>query len=873
MLTNAGDTLTLSTNGTEPVGDDVSIADILASNFDTQINLNVDGTLYSASARDLLQNTTADTWFSGSLASEYLVGGAVKTSGGDEHAHLTAYFHIRASAGLSQVRVDVVLENNWSFAPAPGNLNIGNATINIGGVDVFNESFTHYYHSRWHKQFWWGGDTEVYVKHDHDYLQATKAIPKYEDLTPSEGFLNSVRQSVLPMQNGDQQANMQDPGFQQGIGPLPKWDAVYAISADRRAFHYMLANADAGGSYSVHYRDKNTTYPISIDDYPSATLSDTVASVPPWPQVTGGNPYYEGNWASHQPSMGFLPYIVTGDYYYLEEAQFWTAYNLIWTNAVYRNYAAGWWYTGSLRGQAWAYRSLAQVAYITPDDHAMKNYFNAKLQSNIDRDIQRYVSPGGQYQNNLGAMYMVEGNDQYRFYDYFMSWVVQYIVDLGFEQVIPFRDYKLQFPIGLMGINAGEYCFQVAAQYTWEVGPVGTSVFYNDFNEVYNAMYPQLAGIQCGSQAMADALNVNLNEITGNQSSTSYYFANLQPALAAAADSGLSGGLDAWNRAHLSGIHPDYSDEPIWAVIPRSNSSIVAVNFSADSINIFEGESVTLSWSSANADTCTASGAWSGDKNTNGTEIVSPNGDSIYTLECSGQTGTNSSSLTITVTIISDLIFSNDFEEILQLLDETFTGYSANTDPFDWFDTGANNSMQEDDSLFKVFDIGGNMAFGTSNVNSTNIHSHYIGTGSDDWSNYIYSGRMMIEGDNDNIGVTFYSDYPNSDRYYRLRREGSSGFYISPHGTSCTGDTQTGITPAVGDWYEFVVDVQNTGSSTSIKAKVWLSGTAEPVTWQVDCSDSSATRLLNGTIGIWGVVGGDDSGDKLWDNLEVVPIF
>jgi len=39
-----------------------------------------------------------------------------------------------------------------------------------------------------------------------------------------------------------------------------------------------------------------------------------------------------------------------------------------------------------------------------------------------------------------------------------------------------------------------------------------------------------------------------------------------------------------------------------------------SVSLSADPASINNGESTTLSWSSSNADSCTASGAWSGSK-------------------------------------------------------------------------------------------------------------------------------------------------------------------------------------------------------------------------------------------------------------------
>jgi hypothetical protein len=378
------------------------------------------------------------------------------------------------------------------------------------------------------------------------------------------------------MSNGDQTPNMDDTGYQQGIGPLPQWDALYAVSTDARAFDYMLANADGGTAYSTHIRDEKTGLPISIDNYPNTSLVDPEGSKPVIPSGQR-SPYFEGQWSSHQPSIGFLAYLVTGDYFYLEEAQFWSAYNLIWINADYRGHNKGWWYTGSLRGQAWAYRSLAQAAYITPDTHPYKGYLLEKLRNNIQRDLALYVTPGGPHKNNLGAMYSYDGNDGYLFFDYFMSWTVQYLVDLGFSEAIPFRDYKLKFPVGLMGSGPDQYCFQAAPQFKWQAGPSGTSVFYPDFKTVFAKTVPGGNPALCGTSAMADFLtnkfNVKVNGATGmlgDPTSTTYWFAQLQPALAAAYDAGVPGGKQAWERAQASKQHPDYKDNPIWAVVPRT---------------------------------------------------------------------------------------------------------------------------------------------------------------------------------------------------------------------------------------------------------------------------------------------------------------
>jgi hypothetical protein len=66
---------------------------------------------------------------------------------------------------------------------------------------------------------------------------------------------------------------------------------------------------------------------------------------------------------------------------------------------------------------------------------------------------------------------------------------------------------------------------------------------------------------------------------------------------------------------------------------------------------ITAGQSSILTWSSTNATSCVASGAWSGTQATSGTQSVSPTatGTSTYTLTCNGSGGSIDASATLTV--------------------------------------------------------------------------------------------------------------------------------------------------------------------------------------------------------------------------------
>ena len=71
-----------------------------------------------------------------------------------------------------------------------------------------------------------------------------------------------------------------------------------------------------------------------------------------------------------------------------------------------------------------------------------------------------------------------------------------------------------------------------------------------------------------------------------------------------------------------------------------NDGSDPTVTLSAADTSVDAGDTTTLTWSSTGTDSCTASGGWSGNKNTSGNEATAPvTANTTYTLTCSGPGG------------------------------------------------------------------------------------------------------------------------------------------------------------------------------------------------------------------------------------------
>jgi hypothetical protein len=564
-------------------------AALLGSGFTSAVNIDLAGVRYTASADALLRAGKYKSWLSGPLVNEWLLSAPLTDANGQAHPHLSARFAIRAIAGVNQARVDVTVENTWAFEPAPQNYTY-DAQVVVGGQTVFTKAaLPHYHHARWRKVFWWGGEPGVYARHNVPYLIDSRALPNFDrSIAFTETELNNLKTQWTGAKTDVMGVGLAMPfmgttGGRDDIGLLPGWAATYLLTMDKRAHDATMGTATLAGSWSSHYRDRNTDRPISVVDFPYMTIygnrSDTVNPATkkqeafPLCATTTACTVPHAHDASHQPAFSYLPYMVTGDYYHLEELQFWAMWDVFQSNPYYREFAKGLVKSDQVRGQAWSLRTIGEAAYITPDADELKSQFNGFVKTNLDWYDANYTNNADA--NKLGvlahgyALAYDNATGVAPWMDDFFTSAIGHLVDLGFSQAKPLLAWKIAYPISRM--TSPDACWITGAMYAMKVRDSATSPLYTSIGQAWKASStPEFAALPCAGSAMAASLSLKVGEMSGYSSSTTGFPSNMQPALAYAADNGGAAGSAAWSVFTGRSVKPNYALGPQFAIVPRA---------------------------------------------------------------------------------------------------------------------------------------------------------------------------------------------------------------------------------------------------------------------------------------------------------------
>jgi hypothetical protein len=528
------------------------------------------GTIGTVTLTSLLGAAPFRTWVSGPEMVECHYRGAV---GADPN--LVAWFHVRLYRS-GKIWIRAFCENGYVDKTKSTKTYV--PTVTIGGTARYNPgtNLSHFSNARWDVEGWVSGDPQITPKHNVAQLISTRLVPNYWKRNPSAAALNALGQTYTPMSRVGWTLNGQDTGFQNAIGLLPLWDALYCSSSDSRAYRAVMASARSLGSFAVVWRDSADNLATRPSARPNYTVSGNNGG--------GADGVSAGtlNWdLAHHGSGGYLAYLITGDYYHLETLQY-VAATCYLCNDPSHGAGTSRRLTGQSRAMAWSLRTVGQLAAIGPSDSVTSDYA-ALLTSNMA--FWRTKLPD-QFagQNPLGILYSYEVAQPAYDPGHTATWQQNFAVQtLGFlSDVEPLadltalrlvRDYYYRWPVGLLGGDgASNFCYTQASAYTVKIAsgvlpsasdmsPCFTSwgaVFQNTFLAANGTCGTTLQGGSGGDPASA----------------AEGYYGNLMPAIAYAVEQGATGAAAAWARfsgaSNWSSVeNSGFGDTPIWGIVPR----------------------------------------------------------------------------------------------------------------------------------------------------------------------------------------------------------------------------------------------------------------------------------------------------------------
>jgi len=377
----------------------------------------------------------------------------VNTDGGTGdplHPIFEAWFYPQGS----KVQVGFTLENAWASSTSTQSARNQTFALtlqtgyNSPTTRLSQPSFTQWGFTRWHRAFWVDSDPPpVQYNWNPQYLLTTGAYPNW-DLTymPPASSIAAEYATYTSLQT-QFPARFTLPGFDDPnnggvvnyneaidaggesthgdwIGMTTSWDTIYLLTGDPNLQKMATDNADFAARFPMWFReaDHNAGSGHYFDEPGNGSIDPYghVVSVNARQQVTlylgnwNGNSSFQGcggtegedtvyttsapshgGWpamgSSHLPDFGYVPYSLTGQYYYLEQEQLEAGYlisglegcyNLSLGNMGWRQGYLGL-KTNLVRDDAWTLRTLAYGAFISPDGTPEQAYLQDKLMNNL----------------------------------------------------------------------------------------------------------------------------------------------------------------------------------------------------------------------------------------------------------------------------------------------------------------------------------------------------------------------------------------------------------------------------------------------------------------------------------------------------------
>lgn len=411
---------------------------------------------------------TASFWQQGELASQARV--EVMLAGSQRMV-----FDVTAFKG-GGFSVDAQFNNDRAMETVGGTISY-NLVVTLDGRTVMQESVTQAQYQNVQRSFSSNshdgghglGEAStgwLNIRQDIAHLQDTGAVANYDlSVNVDAGLLASYGSAIADTAWGYVLASngvtqyMPMTGGRGDIGMTTLSNTSWLISQDVRAAEHSLGQAQASAVVPWNMWNAKAATWLNDDAYPNLWLDGRGGT------GTAGDPNSGGltqqvsgstGWSpdtSHQPDLSYVPYLLTGERWILDNLQAQAAWNVMsaWPGYGLRGDTDDIVVNGQqVRGAAWSLRQLGEAAWAAPDGSEAKAYFQGVVDHNwawLVSKIPEWTAQQGEAHGWVPGEYGIPGALPPWQQDYFASTTIA-AAKQGNADALTFLKWQENFLVG-----------------------------------------------------------------------------------------------------------------------------------------------------------------------------------------------------------------------------------------------------------------------------------------------------------------------------------------------------------------------------------------------------------------------------------------
>ncbi|WP_431301423.1 carbohydrate-binding domain-containing protein [Sediminicoccus sp. BL-A-41-H5] len=370
------------------------------------------------------------------------------------------------------------------------------------------------------------------IRQDVAHLQATGAIASY-DLTRGVDptLLNAWGAAITdpgwnaPLATNGVTQYMPGTGGRADIGFTTQSNTGWLMTQDARAAAHALGQAETASAIPWHLRDVANNTWLNTDAYPTLWTDGRGGVGRPGDATSGGltQPLdASSGWtldAAHQPDLSFVPYLLTGQRWMLDNLQAQASWSIMSQWPQLRDGAGDLVVQGNqVRGAAWSLRQIDEAAWASPEGSREKAYFTEASAQNwawLVKQIPVWTQQQGEAHGWLPGEYGIKGAMPPWQQDYFASTVIA-AASRGNADAMTFLKWQENFLVGRFTHAAQGFDTHDGAAYLIATGDATTGALYTSWAQMGAAMDARGWSNNAGwSQSQGDYAQLALATLAG----------------------------------------------------------------------------------------------------------------------------------------------------------------------------------------------------------------------------------------------------------------------------------------------------------------------------------------------------------------------